>query len=362
MRITGSAGLFSTRRPPPGAQPGAFSIPHDAHPTRIRAMHWDNESLEECEIGSADELAAAASRPGVTWIEVIGLGDGTVLEWIRDALGVHPLAVADIANTPQRPKFEDYGDRDLLIAQQVCIRDEGGVALEQLSLIAAPRWVLSVVEGPGSPFEPIRERIRAGTLIRRSGADYLAYALIDAVIDGYFPVLEAIGDVLEELEEEILGQADQSALARLHALRRVLVALHRTMWRQRDALGQILRDEGEPLGTGVQVYFRDAHDHALQVIDAVDGYRELTIGLTDLYLSSVSNRLNEVMKTLTIMATIFIPLTFVAGVYGMNFAVMPELQWRWGYPVVLLAMLAIAVLLLSWFRRRGWLGGPRDRG
>ncbi len=362
MRITGSAGLFSTRRPPPGAHPGAFSLPHDAHPTRIRAMHWDNESLEEREIGSADELAAAADRPGVTWIEVIGLGDGTVLEWIRDALGVHPLAVADIANTPQRPKFEDYGDRDLLVAQRVRIRDEGDVALEQLSLIAAPQWVLSVVEEPCELFEPIRDRIRTGTMIRRVGADYLAYALIDAVIDGYFPAIEAIGDVLEELEEEILDRPSQSAIARLHAVRRVLVSLHRTMWRQRDALGQILRDEGEPLGSGVHMYFRDAHDHALQVIDSVDGYRELTIGLMDLYLSSVSNRMNEVMKTLTIMATIFIPLTFVAGVYGMNFAVMPELQWRWGYPVVLFAMLAIAALLLWWFRRRGWLGGARDRG
>ena len=361
MRITGSAGLFAGRRPPPGAQPGAFSLPPDAHPTTVRALVWDAERLDEREIRNADELAAAADAPGVTWIEVVGLGDGSVLEWIRDALGVHPLAVADIANTPQRPKFEDYGERDLLIAQQVCTGDEGGVALEQLSLIAAPHWVLSVLEEPSKLFEPIRERIRAGTTIRRMGADYLAYALIDAVIDGYFPVIEAIGEVLEDLEEEILERPSPNAIARLHAVRRVLVSLHRSMWRQRDALGQILRDDGEPLGSGVHVYFRDAHDHALQVLDSVDGYRELTIGLMDLYLSSVSNRLNEVMKTLTIMATIFIPLTFIVGVYGMNFDVMPELRWRWGYPVVWAGMIAIAAGLLWWFRRRGWLGGPRDR-
>ncbi len=363
MRITGSAGLFAGRRPPPGAQPGTFSLPPGAHPATVRAMIWDHEHLEEREIHSADELVAAADAPGVTWIEVIGLGDGTVLKWIRDALGVHPLAVADIANTPQRPKFEDYGERDLLIAQHVCTSDEGGVALEQLSLIAAPHWVLSVIEDPSAEcgFDPIRERVRAGTTIRRMGADYLAYALIDAVIDGYFPVIEAIGEVLEDLEEEILERPSANAIARLHAVRRVLVSLHRSMWRQRDALGQILRDDGEPLGSGVHVYFRDAHDHALQVLDSVDGYRELTIGLMDLYLSSVSNRLNEVMKTLTIMATIFIPLTFVVGVYGMNFDVMPELRWRWGYPAVWAGMIAIAAGLLWWFRRRGWLGGPRDR-
>lgn len=357
MRITGSAGLFSGRRPPPGAQPGTFSLPPDAHPARIRAMIWDSDRLEEREIQNAAELSAAADAPGVTWIEVVGLGDGAVLEWIRDALGVHPLAVADIANTPQRPKFEDYGERDLLIAQRVCTSDEGGVALEQLSLIAAPHWVLSVVEEPGDGFEPIRERIRAGTTVRRMGADYLAYTLVDTAIDGFFPVIEAIGEVLEDLEEQILGRPSANAIARLHAVRRVLVSLHRSMWRQRDALGQILRDEGEPLGPGVHVYFRDAHDHALQVLDSVEGYRELTISLMDLYLSSVSHRLNEVMKTLTIMATIFIPLTFVVGVYGMNFDGMPELRWRWGYPAVWAGMIAIAAGLLWWFRRRGWLGG-----
>jgi hypothetical protein len=158
--------------------------------------------------------------------------------------------------------------------------------------------------------------------------------MVDAVIDGYFPVLESLGELLEELEEEIMDRPDRDTLARLHAVRRVLMTLHRTMWRQRDALNQILRDEGEPLGEGMRVYFRDAHDHALQVLDAIESYREVTVGLMDVYLSSISHRLNEVMKTLTIMATIFIPLTFIAGVYGMNFDWMPELRWRWGYPWV----------------------------
>ncbi len=361
MRIAGSAGLLSGRRPPPGAQPGVFELPASAHPSDVRALIWDGERLEERTVHGPEELAAAAHAPGVTWIEVTGLGNGTVLAWIRDALGVHPLAVADIANTPQRPKFEDYGDRDLLITQQVCRDEDAGIAVEQVSLIAAPHWVLSVVERPCELFAPVRQRIRTMASIRRMGADYLAYALLDAVIDGYFPAVEAIGEVLDDLEDEILGRPGPTLLARLHSVRRVLVTLHRSMWRQRDALAQILREDGEPLGAGVHVYFRDAHDHTLQILDAVESYRELTIGLMDLYLSSVSNRLNETMKTLTIMATIFIPLTFLVGVYGMNFEVMPELRWRFGYPVLWTGMIAIAAGLLWWFRRRGWLGkDPED--
>lgn len=362
MRIAGSAGLLSGRRPPPGAQPGAFELPASAHPSDVRALIWDTERLEERVIHGPEELAAAAAAPGVTWIEVTGLGDGSVLRWIRDALGVHPLAVADIANTPQRPKFEDYGERDLLITQQVCMDEDAGIAVEQVSLIVAKHWVLSVVEEPCALFAPVRERIRTMTSIRRMGAEYLAYSLLDAVIDGYFPAVEAIGEVLEDLEEEILGRPSHTLLARLHAVRRVLVTLHRSMWRQRDALAQILREDGDPLGSNVHVYFRDAHDHALQVLDAAENYRELTIGLMDLYLSSVSNRLNETMKTLTIMATIFIPLTFLVGVYGMNFDVMPELHWRFGYLLVWAVMLSIAGGLLWWFRRRGWLGGNRETG
>jgi len=362
VRIAGTASLFP-RRPPPGARPGAFALPADAHPTTVRAVIWDADRIEERAIRGPDELQAAIDTPGLTWIQVTGLGDGTVLAWIRDVLGVHPLAVADIANAPQRPKFEDYGDRDLVIAQHVRILEEEGVGMTQVSLVASPHWVVSVLEEPCDLFEPLHERLRTQAPIRRMGADYLAYAIVDAVIDGYFPVLESLGELLEELEEEITTRPGRDALVRLHAARRVLMTLHRTMWRQRDALSQILRGDGNPFGEGVRVYFRDAHDHSLQVLDAIESYREITVGLMDVYLSSVSNRLNEVMKTLTIMASIFIPLTFIVGVYGMNFEWMPELHWRWGYPTVWGVMIAVGLLLLWWFRYRGWLGdgaGRRD--
>lgn len=357
MRIAGTGHLFAARRPPPGARPGAFALPADAHPTIVRAWIWDAERLETRDVRGPEDLRAAVDAPGVTWIEVTGLGDGTVLGWLRDVLGVHPLAVADIANVPQRPKFEDYGERDLLIAQHVRILEDEGIDMTQLSVIAGPHWVVSVLEEPCDLFDPLHERLRALAPIRRQGADFLAYAMIDAVIDRYFPVLESIGELLEELEEEIMDRPGRDALARLHAVRRVLLTLHRTMWRQRDALGQILRGDGNPFGEAVRVYFRDAHDHCLQVLDAIESYREVTVGLMDVYLSSVSNRLNEVMKTLTIMATIFIPLTFIVGVYGMNFDWMPELRWRWGYPAVWGVMIAVALGLLGWFRYRGWLGG-----
>jgi magnesium transporter len=360
VRIAGTANLFSTRRPPPGAGPGDFVVPEDAHPTQVRAVIWNAERLEVREIHGPEDLKAATEAAGLTWVEVVGLGDGSVLNWIRDVLGVHPLAVADIANVPQRPKFEDYDDRDLVIAQHVRILEDEGVEMTQVSLVASPHWVVSVLEEPCDLFEPLHERLRSQAPIRRMGADYLAYAMIDAVIDGYFPVLESLGELLEELEEEIMARPGRDALVRLHAVRRVLTTLHRTMWRQRDALSQILRGDGKPFGEDVKVYFRDAHDHALQVLDAIESYREITVGLMDVYLSSISNRLNEVMKTLTIMASIFIPLTFIVGVYGMNFDWMPELRWRWGYPAVWVVMITVSLTLLFWFRRRGWLGDGRD--
>jgi magnesium transporter len=340
-----------------------FVLPTDAHPTTIRITTYDPERIEERTVEGPEELAAAARAAGhgVTWIEVVGLGDGRVLEWIRDTLGVHPLAVADIAHAPQRPKFEDYGEHDLLIAQHARVVDDSAVELTQVSLIVTPSWVLSVVEHPCPSFEPVRERLRARGPMRGLGADYLAYALLDAVIDGYFPVVEALGELLDELEEDVVERPGRGALVRLHAVRRILLTLHREMWRQRDALSQMMRSEGTPFGPAVRVYLRDAHDHAMQVLDAIETYRETTVGLMDVYLSSVNNRLGEVMKTLTVMATIFIPLTFIVGVYGMNFVDMPELHWRWGYPAVWVVMTTVAVGLLLWFRRRGWLGDGDDR-
>ena len=357
MRIAGTAQLFARRTAPAGSRPGSFEVPPDSHPTGIRAFLYEPGRCEERPIESADELLEVVNDGRVAWIDVEGLGDGAILRWLRDRLDVHPLVVADIANTGQRPKFEDYGERDLMIGQVVGTDDEEGVTVDQASLVVGPRFVVSVLERPLGVFDPVRERVRSGTsTICRMGADFLAYALIDAVVDGFFPVLEELGEVLSDLEEEITDRRNARALPSLHAVRRTLLALHRIMYRQRDALGTMLRAEEAPFSPPVRVYLRDAHDHAMQVLDMIESYREMAVGLTDIYLSSMSNRMNEVMQTLTIVSTIFIPLSFIAGVYGMNFENMPELQWRWGYFAALAGMGSVALALVGWFWRRGWIG------
>jgi len=210
-------------------------------------------------------------------------------------------------------------------------------------------------ERPGDVFEPVRARIRGAAREREMCADYLAYALLDAVIDGYFPVIEKLGEQVEALEEQVVGQPSRQTLMQIHAIRRRLIDLHRVQWRQRDAVAALLREGEFPFTPAVRVYLRDAYDHAFQTLDAIETQREMAVGMMELYLSSASYRMNEAMRTLTVVATVFIPLTFVVGVYGMNFDYMPELRWRWGYPAIWVVMIAIGVALVAWFRRRGWL-------
>jgi magnesium transporter len=348
------------RGPPAGARPGAFSVPADAPPPRIRVIAYGPEGCQERTVTDVATLRPPASGPGVTWIDVEGFGDQRTLEAIREAFGIHPLAMADIVNSPQRPKLEDYDDQYLIVARMARVTERGEIDLEQVSLIHGKRWVLTFQEHPGDVFEPIRERLRNGTgALQRMGADYLVYALLDAIVDEYFVVLEHVGSELEEVEEEVMGRPSQSVLARIHGVRRTLLDLHRIQWGQREMLNRALRDESGPFGERVRVYLRDVHDHAIQILDVIETYRETVAALMEIYLSSVSNRLNEVMKTLTVMASIFIPLTFVVGIYGMNFEYMPELHWRHGYAMVWGLMLVVAGALVAWFWRRGWLGGGR---
>ena len=291
-----------------------------------------------------------------------GFANRDALERIGQVFGIHPLALADVVHIPQRPKAEMHDDRLLIVTQMAQLTEAGEIEVEQVSLVLGPGWVVTFQERPGDVFEPVRERVRSTTArIRHMGADFLAYALLDAVIDGYFPVVEAIGGILEHLEEEVIAGPGAAALARIHATRRTLLHLHRVQWQQRDAVHTLLRDESFPFSEPVRIYLRDAHDHAFQTVDAIEIYREMAMGLMDVYLSSASHRMNEVMRTLTVMASVFIPLTFVAGVYGMNFERMPELHWEWGYPAVWGFMLATGCGLLAWFRRRGWLGGAQKR-
>lgn len=358
LEFLGRPGMRQHRRPPSGARPGEMVVPAGAPEPVIHAMRYDAETLDELTTRAPADLRALLGAPGATvWLDVVGFGDRAVLEEIGEVLGIHPLAMADVVHVPQRPKAELYDDRLLVITQMARMSEAGQIDIEQVGLVLGPGFVASFQERPGDVFDPLRARLRtASSRVRRLGADYLLYSLVDSVIDGYFPVVEALGAVVDALEEEVVESPTRASLTRIHATRRTLLTLHRVQWRQRDAISTLLRDEDLPLSPAVKPYLRDAHDHAFQTLDAVETYRDMVVGLMDLHLSSASHRLNEVMKTLTIVATIFIPLTFLAGVYGMNFDVMPELHWRFGYAAFWIAITGVGVGLLLWFRRRGWLG------
>jgi magnesium transporter len=323
---------------------------------RIQLFAYSPQACEERELERIEEIAQLVRDPSrIFWIDVESFGDGSAISRIGELLDIHPLVMADVVNTPQRPKAELYGDRVLLVTQMALCGANGTIEMEQVSIVLGPNFVVTFQERPGDVFEPVRARIRGGARVREMGADYLAYALLDAVIDGYFPVVETLGEQIEALEEQVVGRPSRQTLVRIHAIRRRLVELHRVQWRQRDAIAALLREGEFPFTPAVRVYLRDAYDHAFQTLDAIETQREMAVGMMELYLSSASYRMNEAMRTLTVVATVFIPLTFVVGVYGMNFDVMPELRWRWGYPAVWAVMIAIGAGLVAWFRRRGWL-------
>lgn len=352
--------VHGRRAPPQGAIPGELAIPGDAAQPLVRVMSYAPEGLDERIVSDVSEVRALIETPDRTvWIDVIGFGDEMMMKGLSDLLGIHALALADVVHVPQRPKAELYDGRLLVITHMAQVSGAGDIKLEQVSFVLGDGWVVSFQERPGvDVFDPVRDRIRHATSrIRRFGdADYLVYALLDAVVDGYFPVLETLGGVVDALEEEVIERPNRATLARIHATRRTLLSLHRIQWRQRDAIATMLRDDESPLSESVRPYLRDAHDHAFQILDSIETYRDMVIGLMDLYLSSASHRMNEVMKTLTIVATVFIPLTFLAGVYGMNFEYMPELRWKAAYPAFWIAIVVIGAGLFAWFRRRGWLG------
>jgi magnesium transporter len=344
------------RRPPAGSRPGVMVIPKDAAPPSIHVIDWTRDKVEECDLTDPAALACYARPDTVTWIEIEGVGDEARLRAIFDCFGIHALAMADVVNVPQRPRTDIYDGHDLVICRMAQRGPDGECLLEQVSFLVGPNWVISVQEGKDDVFDPVRARIRGGALIRQMGADYLAYALIDDLIDGYYPVVEALGERIEELEDEVVVRPTKATLRKIHSTRRELLVLHRTMRQQRDALNTLVRGESPRFSAPVRPYLRDAFDHAIQINDVLEGQRELAVGLMEIYLSSVSNRLNEIMKVLTIMSSIFIPLTFIAGVYGMNFDYMPELRARWAYPAIWGLMIAVALGLLAFFWRRGWIG------
>lgn len=306
-------------------------------------------------------MRLALGSDTVDWIHVHGFGDEEQLRALAGVFGIHPLALADIVNIPQRAKVDSYEDQQLVVLRMARSLDRR-IELQQLSLVVGPGWVVTFEEQASDVFDPVRARLFAdGSTIRRSGADFLAYALIDAVVDGFFPMTDTLSDMLDELEEAAIGDPEPHTLARIHAVRRSLIHLARAQRHRRDALMALTHQEGGPFGKSLQPYLRDVLDQAIHVLDIIETLREMSVGVMDIYLSSVSNRTNDTMKTLTVMASIFIPLTFVAGVYGMNFDHMSELHWRWGYAAALGVMAVMTLGLLVWFTRRGWLGRGRLR-
>jgi magnesium transporter len=351
--------LVSKVKKAPGSAPGTL-LHTGARKTdhvRIRLIDYDAEHTEERGLNTIDECFAVADDPAVTWVNIDGLHDVAVAEAVAQRFDVHRLAMEDVLSTTQRPKVEEYQDHFLVIVKMLSFDDETeSVMAEQVSLIVGKTYLFSFQERPGDVFEPVRDRLRhAKGRIRTRGADYLAYALIDAIVDSYFRILERVGDRIEDLEETVLEDPALHVMHRIHHLKREMLILRRAVWPLRETHGQKYRGEIPHVTEETQLFLRDVHDHAVLVIDTVETLREVLSGAMDLYMSGVSNRMNEVMKMLTIIATIFIPLSFFAGLYGMNFDYMPELGVRWAYPALLAAMATMAGGMLWYFRKRRWL-------
>ncbi|MGH7583946.1 MAG: magnesium/cobalt transporter CorA [Gemmatimonadales bacterium] len=332
---------------------------HRGEPVVVTQLTYVGDTSEEHEIARVDAIDWTPDRPGVTWINVSGVHDISIVEQIGKRFSLHPLLLEDIVNTTQRPKTDEYPDRLYVVVKmfrQVRHDDEPEIEAEQVSVVLGPNFVLTFQETVGDVFDPVRQRIRAAKgHICNEGADYLAYALIDTIVDRYYTILEEIGDATEGIEDGILENPTTEALQAVYELKRALVAFRRGVWPLREAIAALERYGSDLVRPDTLPYLRDVHDHTLQVADAIDTYRDMMSGMIDLYMSSVSNRMNQVMKVLTVIATIFIPLTFIAGVYGMNFVHMPELHWLLGYPAVLLLMAVVTGGLLLAFRRNGWL-------
>ncbi|WP_332449648.1 magnesium/cobalt transporter CorA [Methanoculleus sp.] len=327
-----------------------------ARSVTVTVIDYDRDRLDERICTRAGDLRNLITRPTVTWINVDGVHDAGVIRDVGEAAGIHPLTLEDIANIRQRPKIEDYGDYLYVAIRMLSPDGDGEFQTEQVSLVLGNGYVVSFQEQPVDLFERIRERLRAGAgRIRSEGADYLFYSLLDAIVDGYFAVIEEFGERIEAVEEEVVAEPDRETLQAIYALKRSLVALRRSVWPLRDVVAELERGESPLIREPTFVYLRDVYDHTIEVAETVETYRDMMTGTLDVYLSSQSSKMNEIMKVLTIIATIFIPLTFIAGLYGMNFAHMPELRHPWGYPAALASMAVVAGVMLLYFRKKGWI-------
>ena len=351
--------LFRKTSKRAGLSPG--TLVHDGdkkvEKAKITIIDYDATQFQEKEVETIEECFPFRDTPTVTWINIDGLHEVGIIEKIGKHFSIHPLILEDILHTGQRPKMEDFEDYIFLVVKMFYYDEKDDeIKMEQVSLLLGSNFVISFQEREGDIFDPIRERIRNHKgRIRRMKADYLGYALLDTIVDNYFIILEKIGEDIENMEEELVTRPTPETLQTIHNLKRELIVLRKSIWPLREVVNSLARGESPLINEATGVYLRDVYDHTIQVIDTIETFRDMVSGMLDIYLSSISNKMNEVMKVLTIIATIFIPLTFVAGLYGMNFEFMPELKWHWGYFAALLVMAAVAVFMVFYFRRKRWL-------
>jgi len=328
-----------------------------ADKVKITCIDYYADYFQEKEVETIDEVFPFSDTSTATWINLDGIHQLDNIEKIGEHFKIHPLVLEDIMNTGQRPKMEDFNDYLFIVLKMLSYdEEENETKTEQVSLILSSKFVISFQESEGDVFDPVRERIRSDRgRIRKMGVDYLAYSLIDAIVDNYFMVLEKIGEKIEDIEDELVKNPTPEVLHTIHRLKRELIFLRKSVWPLREVISRLERWESPLIDKSIDIYLRDVYDHTIQVIDALETFRDMLSGMLDIYLSSISNRMNEVMKVLTIIATIFIPLTLISSIYGMNFKYMPELDWFWGYPLVYTVMLAVSAVMLIYFRRKKWL-------
>jgi magnesium transporter len=324
---------------------------------RITILDYDETNFQERQVPAVEECFPFKATPTVTWVNIDGIHDVDVIEKLGKEFELHPLILEDILNTTQRPKCEDFDKYIFMVLKMLSYDEgEGGLKAEQVSMVLGRNFVISFQEQVGDVFEQIRDRLRNSKgRIRKMGADYLAYTLIDAVVDNYFVILEKFGEKIESMQEQLVADPSEKTLQQIHSVKREMIFLRKSVWPLRELINGLQRTESALVADATNIYLRDVYDHTIQIIDTIESFRDAVSGMLDIYLSSISNRMNAVMKVLTIIATIFIPLTFVAGIYGMNFKYMPELGWRWGYAAILILMMVVAILMLIYFRRKKWL-------
>jgi len=328
-----------------------------AEKAKISLIDYDEAQFQEKEVATIEECFPFKDKPSVTWINIDGVYQVEVIEKIGAHFGIHSLILEDIMHTVQRPKMEDFEDYIFVVVRMIYYDDKkNDIEAEQVSIILGTNFVISFQEKEGDVFDHVRERIRRNKgRIRKMKADYLAYALLDTIVDHYFIVLEKLGEKIEGMEEELVTNPTPVTLQTIHTLKRELIFLRKSIWPLREVISVLERGELSLIHESTGIYLRDVYDHTIQVVDTIETFRDMVSGMLDIYLSSISNKMNEVMKVLTIIATIFIPLTFVAGLYGMNFKYIPELEWHWGYFAVLFVMVIIGFGMVMYFRNKKWL-------